>query len=130
CGGRCVPPGYAPAGPPPAGKGGSAARLDWTGNHPRSRAGVRMSAITREQVAHLAKLAHIEMTEEELRSMAKELDLVVDSVASVSEAAGPDVPATSHPIPLQNVFREDVVGETLTAEESLLNAPDAAEGKF
>src|SRR5690606_25009803 len=72
CGGRCVPPGYAPAGPPPAGKEGSAARLDWTGNHPRSRAGVRMSAITREQVAHLAKLAHIEMTEEELRSMAKE----------------------------------------------------------
>ena len=89
-----------------------------------------MSAITREQVAHLAKLAHIEMTEEELRSMAEELDLVVDSVASVSEAAGPDVPATSHPIPLQNVFREDVVGETLTAEESLRNAPDAAEGKF
>ncbi|KUG61109.1 Asp-tRNA(Asn)/Glu-tRNA(Gln) amidotransferase subunit GatC [Kocuria sp. CPCC 205292] len=89
-----------------------------------------MSAITREQVAHLAKLAHIEMTEEELRSMATELDLVVDSVASVSEAAGPDVPATSHPIPLQNVFREDVVGETLTAEESLRNAPDAAEGKF
>ncbi|MFI7496578.1 Asp-tRNA(Asn)/Glu-tRNA(Gln) amidotransferase subunit GatC [Kocuria sp. M4R2S49] len=89
-----------------------------------------MSAITREQVAHLAKLAHIEMTEEELRSMAEELDLVVDSVASVSEAAGPDVPATSHPIPLQNVFREDVVGDTLTAEESLRNAPDAAEGKF
>ena len=89
-----------------------------------------MSAITREQVAHLAKLAHIEMTEEELRSMAKELDLVVDSVASVSEAAGPDVPATSHPIPLHNVFREDVVGETLTPEESLGNAPDAAEGKF
>ncbi|HST71564.1 Asp-tRNA(Asn)/Glu-tRNA(Gln) amidotransferase subunit GatC [Kocuria sp.] len=89
-----------------------------------------MSAITREQVAHLAKLAHIEMTEEELRAMAGELDLIVDSVASVSEAAGPDVPATSHPIPLQNVFREDVVGETLTAEEALLNAPDAAEGKF
>ncbi len=89
-----------------------------------------MSAITREQVAHLAKLAHIEMTEEELRSMATELDLVVDSVASVSEAAGPDVPATSHPIPLHNVFREDVVGDTLTAEESLRNAPDAAEGKF
>ena len=89
-----------------------------------------MSAITREQVAHLAKLAHLEMTEEELRSRAGELDLIVDSVASVSEAAGPDVPATSHPIPLQNVFREDVVGETLTAEEALLNAPDAAEGKF
>ena len=89
-----------------------------------------MSAITREQVAHLAKLAHIEMTEEELRSVAGELDFIVDSVASVSEAAGPDVPATSHPIPLRNVFREDVVGQTLTAEEALRNAPDAAEGKF
>ncbi|ALU39722.1 glutamyl-tRNA amidotransferase [Kocuria flava] len=89
-----------------------------------------MSAITREQVAHLAKLAHIEMTEEELAAMAGELDLVVDSVASVSEAAGPDVPATSHPIPLHNVFREDVVGPTLTAEEALGGAPDRAEGKF
>ena len=82
-----------------------------------------MSAITREQVAHLAKLAHIEMTEEELRSMAKELDLVVDSVASVSEAAGPDVPATSHPIPLQNVFREDVVRPSLTPAQALSGAP-------
>lgn len=89
-----------------------------------------MSAITREQVAHLAKLAHIEMTEEELRSMAKELDLVVDSVASVSEAAGPDVPATSHPIPLENVFRPDVVGETLTLEQALSGAPEHDGSRF
>ena len=89
-----------------------------------------MSAINREQVAHLADLAHIEMTEEELKRVAGELDLIVSSVASVSEAAGPDVPATSHPLPLQNVFREYVVGETLTQEEALSNAPDSQDGKF
>ncbi|WP_237203396.1 Asp-tRNA(Asn)/Glu-tRNA(Gln) amidotransferase subunit GatC [Rothia endophytica] len=89
-----------------------------------------MSAITSEQVAHLAMLAHIEMTEEELASMAAELDVIVDSVKSVSDAVSDDIPATSHPIPLQNVFREDVVGETLTAEEALSGAPDAEDGKF
>ena len=89
-----------------------------------------MSAITSEQVAHLAMLAHIEMTEEELASMAAELDVIVDSVKSVSDAVSADIPATSHPIPLQNVFREDVVGETLTAEEALSGAPDAEDGMF
>ncbi|WP_237208216.1 Asp-tRNA(Asn)/Glu-tRNA(Gln) amidotransferase subunit GatC [Rothia nasimurium] len=89
-----------------------------------------MSAITSEQVAHLAMLAHIEMTEEELAAMAAELDVIVDSVKSVSDAVSDDIPATSHPIPLKNVFREDVVGETLTAEEALSGAPDAEDGKF
>ena len=89
-----------------------------------------MSAINREQVAHLAELARIEMTDEELARVAGELELIVSSVASVSEAAGPDVPATSHPLPLQNVFRDDVVGETLTQEEALLNAPDGQDGTF
>ena len=89
-----------------------------------------MSAITSEQVAHLAMLAHIEMTEEELAAMAAELDVIVDSVKSVPDAVSDDIPATSHPIPLKNVFREDVVGETLTAEEALSGAPDAEDGKF
>lgn len=89
-----------------------------------------MSAITSEQVAHLAMLAHIEMTEEELAAMAAELDVIVESVKSVSDAVSDDIPATSHPIPLKNVFREDVVGETLTAEEALSGAPDAEDGKF
>jgi aspartyl-tRNA(Asn)/glutamyl-tRNA(Gln) amidotransferase subunit C len=84
-----------------------------------------MSAITREEVAHLARLAHIEMSVEELDKVAGDLDVIVDSIASISEAAGPDVPATSHPIPLTNVFREDVVGETLSAEEALSGAPDS-----
>ncbi len=89
-----------------------------------------MSAISREDVAHLARLAHLEMSEAELETMASELAVIVDSIAVVSEAAGDDVPATSHPIPLTNVFREDVVGQTLTQEEALLNAPDSEDGRF
>ncbi|MHA7175675.1 Asp-tRNA(Asn)/Glu-tRNA(Gln) amidotransferase subunit GatC [Arthrobacter sp. Sr24] len=89
-----------------------------------------MAAINRDDVAHLAQLAHIEMNDEELDRMATELAVIVDSVKSVSEAAGADVPATSHPIPLTNVMREDVVGHVLTVEEALSGAPDSADGRF
>ena len=89
-----------------------------------------MAAINRDDVAHLAQLAHIEMSDEELDRMANELAVIVDSVKSVSEAAGDDVPVTSHPIPLTNVMREDVVGHVLTAEQALSGAPDALDGRF
>lgn len=89
-----------------------------------------MSAISRDDVAHLAELAHIAMSDAELERMAGELDSIVDAIASVSEVAGENIPATSHPIPLQNVFRDDVVGQTLTQEEALQNAPDAQDGRF
>lgn len=89
-----------------------------------------MPEITREDVAHLARLAHIDMSAEELDRMTGELSVIVDSIKSVSEAAGDDVPATSHPIPLSNVYRDDVVGETLTNEEALSGAPDNADGRF
>ena len=89
-----------------------------------------MSAISREDVAHLAHLAHIEMSDAELDKMTGELGVIVEAIASVSEAASADVPATTHPIALSNVFREDVVGETLTAEEALLNAPDSVDTRF
>ena len=89
-----------------------------------------MAAINRDDVAHLAQLAHIEMSDDELDRMAKELAVIVDSVKSVSEAAGADVPATSHPIPLTNVMREDVVGHVLTVEEALSGAPDSTDGRF
>ncbi|MCY0904591.1 Asp-tRNA(Asn)/Glu-tRNA(Gln) amidotransferase subunit GatC [Arthrobacter sp. H14-L1] len=89
-----------------------------------------MAAINRDDVAHLAQLAHIEMSADELDRMAGELAVIVDSVKSVSEVAGADVPATSHPIPLTNVLREDVVGHVLTAEQALSGAPDAQGGRF
>ena len=58
-----------------------------------------MSAITFEQVKHLASLALIEMTDEELTAMASELDIIVASVETMSQKATADIPATSHPIP-------------------------------
>ena len=78
-----------------------------------------MSAISREDLVHLAQLAHIEMSDAELDKMTGELDAIVGAIASVSEVASSDIPATSHPIPLTNVLREDVVGQTL----SMVNNP-------
>jgi aspartyl/glutamyl-tRNA(Asn/Gln) amidotransferase C subunit len=89
-----------------------------------------MSEISAEQVAHLAHLARIELSPEEIASFTKELGSIVDNVAKVTEVATPEVPATSHPIPLVNVFRPDVVGETLTQEQALRGAPEHAEGRF
>ncbi|WP_396641280.1 Asp-tRNA(Asn)/Glu-tRNA(Gln) amidotransferase subunit GatC [Microbacterium sp.] len=89
-----------------------------------------MSEITPELVRHLGVLARIQLTDEEVDRLTGELDVIVDNIAKVSQVATPDVPATSHPVPLQNVFRPDVVGETLTLEQALQNAPDAADGRF
>ncbi|MEJ3404258.1 Asp-tRNA(Asn)/Glu-tRNA(Gln) amidotransferase subunit GatC [Rathayibacter sp. YIM 133350] len=89
-----------------------------------------MSGISAEQVAHLANLARIGLTPDEITSLTAELDHIVDSVAKVREVATPDVPATSHPIPLQNIFRPDVVGETLSAEQALSGAPEHDGSRF
>ncbi len=89
-----------------------------------------MSEITPELVRHLGVLARIQLTDEEVDRLTGELDVIVDNIAKVSQVATPDVPATSHPVPLENVFRPDVVGETLTLEQALQNAPDAADGRF
>ncbi len=82
-----------------------------------------MSEITPEVVRHLAHLARIGLTEDEIGHLTEELGAIVDSVAKVSEVATPDVPATSHPIALGMVTRPDVVGETLTTEQALSGAP-------
>ena len=79
---------------------------------------------------HLGSLARIELSDEEITRLTGQLDAIVDNIAKVSEVATADVVATSHPIPLANVFRDDVVGEPLTIEQALQNAPDTAEGRF
>lgn len=89
-----------------------------------------MPAIEREEVARLAGLARIELTDEEITRFAGEFDAILDAVASVSEAAANDVPPTSHPIPMTNVLRPDVVVETLTQEEALAAAPASEDGMF
>ena len=79
---------------------------------------------------HLGVLARIQLDDDEVQRLTGQLSVIVDNIAKVSEVATPDVPATSHPIPLENVFRPDVVGDMLTVEQVLQNAPDAAEGRF
>lgn len=79
---------------------------------------------------HLGVLARIQLSEEEVERLTGQLDAIVDNIAKVSEVATPEVVATSHPIPLQNVFRADEPGEMLTLEQALQNAPDAADGRF
>lgn len=89
-----------------------------------------MSDITPDLVRHLGVLARIQLTDEEVTSLTGELGAIVESIRKVSEVATDDVAATSHPIPLQNVFRDDEPGDMLTLEEALRNAPDAEDGRF
>ena len=89
-----------------------------------------MSAISRPEVEHLARLARIDMTDEELDRMAGQLGAVLDAVQQVAAAVTDDVPATSHPVPLTNVTHPDVVRPGLSAEEALAGAPEAEDGRF
>lgn len=89
-----------------------------------------MPEITAEQVTHLANLARIDLRPEEIASLTRELGQIVESVAKVSEVATADVPATSHPMPLTNVFRADVVIPSLSVEQALSGAPDRDGDKF
>jgi aspartyl-tRNA(Asn)/glutamyl-tRNA(Gln) amidotransferase subunit C len=89
-----------------------------------------MSAISREEVSHLAMLARIDLTDHELDRMAGQLEVILDAVATVQQVATADVPATSHPMPLTNVTRPDQVRPGLSAEQALAGAPEAEQGRF
>jgi aspartyl-tRNA(Asn)/glutamyl-tRNA(Gln) amidotransferase subunit C len=80
--------------------------------------------MTPDQVRHLAMLARIALTEEEITRLAGELGAIVDAVEKVREVATDDVVPTSHPIPLGMVTRSDEVGPTLTPQQVLAGAPD------
>ncbi|MFW6774012.1 Asp-tRNA(Asn)/Glu-tRNA(Gln) amidotransferase subunit GatC [Nocardioides sp. CPCC 205120] len=87
-------------------------------------------ALTREDVAHLADLARIDLSDAELDHLAPQLSVILESVASIQGVAGDDVPPTSHPLPLTNVFREDVVTPGLSAAEALAGAPAVEQQRF
>ena len=86
--------------------------------------------ITREEVAHLADLARIDLDDAELDHLAPQLTVILESVASIQGVAGDDVPATSHPMPLTNVFRDDIAVPGLTAAQALAGAPDVDQQRF
>ncbi|QWC84846.1 Asp-tRNA(Asn)/Glu-tRNA(Gln) amidotransferase subunit GatC [Nocardioidaceae bacterium] len=90
-----------------------------------------MPDITRDEVAHLAELARIDLTDSELDHLAPQLSLILESVAQISEAVADDsIPPTSHALPLTNVFRDDVVTPGLSAEEALAAAPESEQQRF
>ncbi len=89
-----------------------------------------MSTLSRSDVAHLARLARIDMTDPELDSLASELDVILEAVARVQEVATPDIVPTSHPLPLRNVTRPDVVVPSLSPEAALSGAPASEEQRF
>ena len=89
-----------------------------------------MAAISREEVAHLARLSRLAVTDEELDVFAGQLDVILQAVARVGEVAAADIPPTSHSVPLTNVLRDDVEAPCLAQAEALSGAPDAVGGRF
>ncbi|HYF47421.1 MAG TPA: Asp-tRNA(Asn)/Glu-tRNA(Gln) amidotransferase subunit GatC [Acidimicrobiales bacterium] len=89
-----------------------------------------MPRISPEDVAHVAKLARLDLTEEELQTFTGQLDAVLDHAADVEALELDDVPPTSHPYPLQNVLRDDVVVPSLDRAEVLSQAPAVEADQF
>jgi aspartyl-tRNA(Asn)/glutamyl-tRNA(Gln) amidotransferase subunit C len=87
-------------------------------------------SITREQVLHVAKLARLALTEEELERLETQLDAILDAVGKVSELDLTEVPPTSHPLELVNVFAEDEPHPSLPRDVALSLAPEVEAGAF
>jgi aspartyl-tRNA(Asn)/glutamyl-tRNA(Gln) amidotransferase subunit C len=87
-------------------------------------------AITREQVLHVAKLARLALTEEEVERLGTQLGAILDAVSKVSELDLADVPPTSHPLDLVNVLGEDEPRPSWDRDTVLALAPDAEADAF
>ena len=90
----------------------------------------RRSAISREEVARLAKLARLALTDTELDSFAEQLDAILGYVSQVQSVDVTDVKPTGNPLKDVNVTRPDVVEPGLTQEQALAEAPEAVDGRF
>ncbi|MBV9097122.1 MAG: Asp-tRNA(Asn)/Glu-tRNA(Gln) amidotransferase subunit GatC [Frankiaceae bacterium] len=88
------------------------------------------TGITRDDVAHLSRLARIAMTDDELDHLAQQLDVILGAVARVQEVAAADIPPTSHSVPMSNVYRPDELVPSLGADAALAAAPAAEDGRF
>jgi aspartyl-tRNA(Asn)/glutamyl-tRNA(Gln) amidotransferase subunit C len=87
-------------------------------------------AISRDEVLHAARLARLALTDEEVERLTAELDQILEAVGVVSELDLADVPPTSHPLDLVNVWAEDVPHESLARADALANAPEEEGGLF
>ena len=87
-------------------------------------------AITREDVLHVARLARLELTEEEIERLGGQLSAILDAVGKVAELDLADVPPTSHSLDLVNVWAADEPRPSLATDEALANAPERERGFF
>jgi aspartyl-tRNA(Asn)/glutamyl-tRNA(Gln) amidotransferase subunit C len=86
--------------------------------------------ITREQVLHVASLAQLGLSEEEVERFSEQLSAILEAVGKIAELDLADVEPTSHPLDLVNVFAVDEPEPSLAREEALTNAPDPEDGSF
>ena len=89
-----------------------------------------MADLTRDDVAHLAGLDRIDLSDAELDKMVGELGVILESVATVQQAPIEGVEPMSHPMPIVNVTRPDVVRPSLAPEDALAAAPEADQQRF
>jgi aspartyl-tRNA(Asn)/glutamyl-tRNA(Gln) amidotransferase subunit C len=87
-------------------------------------------AITRADVEHVARLARLALSDDEIGELQEQLARILEHAERVTSLDTEGVPPTSHAIPLSNVFREDTVADCLSQEEALANAPQAEAGQF
>jgi len=87
-------------------------------------------ALTRADVEHVARLARLALTDDEIERLTVELGAVLQHAADVASLDLADVPPTAHPLPLRNVLRDDDVRPSLDREEVLAAAPAAEDGRF
>ena len=87
-------------------------------------------ALTREEVLHVARLARLALSDDEVERFGGQLSAILDHAARVTEVATEDVPPTSHPLPLVNVFRDDVVEPSLPQSKAISTAPESEDGRF
>jgi aspartyl-tRNA(Asn)/glutamyl-tRNA(Gln) amidotransferase subunit C len=86
--------------------------------------------ITRDEVAHLARLSRLALSEQELDHFAGQLDVIIAAVARVQEVAAEGISPTTHALPMTNVFRDDVIVTPIRAQAALDQAPAAEQGRF
>ena len=89
-----------------------------------------MAGITREEVLHVARLARLELSDNEVERFEGQLSAILDAVSKVSELNLADVPPTAHPLPVVNVLRADEVRPSLPRDEVLAMAPASEDGRF
>ena len=87
-------------------------------------------AITRDEVLHVARLARLALTEDEIAKFQEQLSAILEAVSKVDELDLSDVEPTAHPLDLANVWADDAPQPSLPVDDALANAPDSEDGYF